>query len=358
MPDILMTTITGSVLVLISILLIGSALFNDLRSILWIFHPLFFLIDELMWFLYNPLRIFMKNREAKKNRVFYTIFEFLLLKPLWQLSVWVLTTPLRVITALYFDVIVYLFIMINDTASEVLDPKYGSMRFRTGFAYYWRWVVYLPYRLAWLIVKNFLAIIDSALMFTISVIWPTFTMYHGTSKNNVVNIARGGRWLVGSGNYAGSGIYFGRSPRVAVSYSKGLRHGGEGRVIIARVTLTMLRNCATLRDEDRRNVARAGDGGAALAKAIKFPYYATEFWRTDHKWWEYCLLQGGKDGQMVNSWRIRPIGYVNIVGEATTSGKLERLWGGQSHYCLRPMSILMTLVSLGFIGLLYIMIFI
>ena len=346
-----MLALVGAVFLIIvsALAIVLTSLF---RRALWFLHPLFFLIDELMWFLYNPLRGFMKNREARSNRFFFYLFTMLLVKPLWQVSIWVLTTPLRIVTALYFDVLVYLFVMLSDTTSELFNPKYGSMRFRKGFAYLWRWVVFFPLRLGWLLVKNILALIDSAMMFTLSVIWPTFTMYHGTSKNNVVNISREGHWLVGTGNFAGSGIYFGRSPRVAISYANGGRHGGEGRVIIARVTLTMLRNCGTLREKDRINVARGGDGGAALARAIKFPYFATEFWRSDYKWWEYCLLQGGKDGQFVKSWRIRPIGYVHIKGESTLSGSLERLWGGKSHYCTNPMNILMTVLSLVFVLLL------
>lgn len=336
-------------LALLIMYLASIVLIAVFRRALWVFSGVFFLLDELMWFLYNPLRSFMKNREAKANRLFFFLFTMLLLKPVWQVFIWVMTTPLRIISALYFDVLVYLFVMLSDSLDELLHPKLGAMRFKTGFAYFWRWIVFFPKRLIWLVIKNTLAVVDSLMMFMLSVVWPTFTMYHGTSKNNVVDISREGRWLVGPGNYAGSGVYFGRSPRVAISYSKGNRHSGEGRVIIARVTFTMLRNCATLLDSKRQFVARAGDGGAMLAKSIRFPFYATEFWRTDHKWWEYCLVQGGKDGQYVKSWRIRPIGYVNITGDHTLSGSLERLWGGKSHYCLNLSNIMMAGFSTAFV---------
>lgn len=339
----------SSALVLVGIYLLSVVLISILRRALWIFSSVFFLLDELMWFLYNPFRSFMKNREGKANRLFFFLFTMLLLKPVWQVFIWVITTPLRILSALYFDVLVYLFVMLSDSIDELLNPKLGAMRFKTGFAYLWRWIVFFPKRLVWLIIKNSLAVVDSLMMFILSVVWPTFTMYHGTSKNNVVDISREGHWLVGPGNFAGSGVYFGRSPRVAISYSKGSRHSGEGRVIIARVTFTMLRNCATLLNSKRQFVARAGDGGAMLAKSIRFPFYATEFWRTDHKWWEYCVVQGGKDGQFVKSWRIRPIGYVNIKGENRLSGGLERLWGGKSHYCLNIPNIIISGASLFFL---------
>ena len=334
-----------AVVVIYFIALIAVALLNRL---LWVFSGLFFLLDELMWFAYNPLRPFMKQRDARYNRVGFLAFSLLLVKPLWQLTVWVLTTPLRIISALYFDVLVYLFVMVSDSVSELINPKLGAMRFKTGFQYAWRWIVFLPYRALWLVTKNSLAVVDSVMMLIISTVWPTFTMYHGTSKDNVVNITREGRWLVGPGNWGGSGIYFGRSPKVAISYSKGGRHSEQGRVIIARVTLSMLRNCATLPEKSRDHVASPGDGGKRLAQEIKFPYYATEFWRSDHQWWEYCLVQGGKDGEFVSSWRIRPIGYVNIAGENSLSGQLERLWGGKAHYCLSGSNIAMTAVSFVF----------
>ena len=324
------------------IALIAVALLNRL---LWVFSGVFFLLDELMWFAYNPLRPFMKERDARYNRVGFPAFSLLLVKPLWQLSVWVLTTPLRIISALYFDVLVYLFVMVSDSVSELINPKLGAMRFKKGFAYLWRWIVFLPYRVVWLVTKNGLAVVDSVMMLILSTVWPTFTMYHGTSKDNVVNITREGHWFVGPGNFGGSGIYFGRSPRVAISYSKGGRHNDQGRVIIARVTLSMLRNCATLPEKSRGNVASQGEGGKRLAQEIKFPYYATEFWKSGDKWWEYCLVQGGKDGEFVKSWRIRPIGFVNITGENSLSGKLERLWGGKSHYCLNGTNIVMTVLS-------------
>lgn len=326
------------------IFLVSIIIVALLRRVLWAFSGLFLLVDELMWLLYNPLRPFMKDRERAANRVFFYLLTVLLLKPLWQVGVWVLTTPLRIITALYFDVLLYLFVMLSDSLGELFNPKLGAMRFKKGFSYLWRWIVFFPKRLMWLVVKNGFAVIDSVLMFFVSVAWPTFTMYHGTSKDSVVDITRMGRWLVGPGNYGGSGIYFGRSPKVAISYSKGARHQ-EGRVIIARVTLTMLRNCATLRNEERKNVARPGEGGKILAQSIRFPYFATEFWRTDHKWWEYCILQGGKDGQHIKSWRIRPIGYVLIDGERVLSGQLERLWGGKSHYCMSAVNLLISALS-------------
>lgn len=137
--------IVGFLVVTYLVLIVAIAL---LRRALWLFSGLFFLIDEFMWFLYNPLRGMMRNRERGSNRFGFVVFSLFLVKPVWQLSVWALTTPLRIITALYFDVVMYLFVMLSDSLDELLHPKLGKMRDRKGFDYAWRWLFGLPLRLS------------------------------------------------------------------------------------------------------------------------------------------------------------------------------------------------------------------
>lgn len=339
----LLVFFVGLFLIIYLILIIAMAL---LRRALWLFSGLFFLIDELMWFAYNPLRGMMKDREKGSNRFGYVIFTLFLVKPIWQISVWFLTTPLRIITALYFDVLMYLFVMLSDSLDELLHPKLGKMRHRKGFDYAWRWLFGMPLRFLWLIFKNALAIVDSVMMLMVSIVWPTFTMYHGTSQEAVFDIKKGNRWLVGGGNYAGTGIYFGRSVKVAQHYSRGSSSSTDHqRIIIARVTFTMLRNVGTLFSEKRKDVGNMGEGGNRLAQSIRFPFFATELWRKDHGWWEYCLVRGGEQGSFISSWRIRGVGFASLKNQSQLSGTLERLWGGKAHYCLSFTNIIMTLVS-------------
>lgn len=326
------------------------------RSLLWQLSSVFWLIDEFMWFLYNPFRWTMKvGYEGRRYRIYrriYVILTYSLIAPAYKVLVYVVTAPLRLLTSLYFDVLMYVFVSTADSIDELFHPKLGAMRFKKGFAYYWRWVVFLPYRVLWFVFKNLTTIIDSIFMVIVSVAWPTFTMFHGTSQDAVVNISRAGQWYVGTGNFAGSGIYFGRSVKTAKLYAgtKALADK-EGRtlypIIIARVTLTMLRNTTTLPEKTRQKFGKMGAEGAELAREVKFPFFATELWRTGTNWWEYCLLQGGKDGQFVRSWRIRPVGYVHVTDKGHYSGSLQRLWGGKSSYALRPENIAMTAVSTG-----------
>ncbi|MGB0844747.1 MAG: hypothetical protein ACPGVN_08410 [Alphaproteobacteria bacterium] len=338
--------VVGLLVVVYLVLIVTIAL---LRRALWLFSGIFFLIDEFMWFAYNPLRFTMKDRERGSNRLGFVVFSLFLVKPIWQLSVWILTTPLRIITALYFDVLMYLFVMLSDSLDELLHPKLGRMRDRKGFDYAWRWLLGMPFRFLWLIFKNALAVIDSVMMLIVSIVWPTFTMYHGTSEDAVFDIKKGNRWLVGGGNFGGSGIYFGRSVKVAQHYARmSSSDPSQERIIIARVTFSMLRNVGTLFSEKRQDVGSMGEAGERLAKALKFPFFATELWRDRKNWWEYCLLHGDKRGQYISSWRIRGVGFAKLKNESQLSGTLERLWGGKAHYCLSIPNIILTVISGGF----------
>ncbi len=305
------------------------------RRVIWKFSALFFIIDELMWFLYNPLRMFMRRYDKTSTRVLWVLFTYLLVKPVWQLLIFVLTFPLRVVTALYADVLVYLSVMVSDTIEELFNPKIGRIRDAKGIRYLFLYIFLFPYRLVWFVIKNLLALVDSVLMFVMSLGFPTFTMYHGTKASHSQDITQKGRWLVGTGNYAGSGIYFGRTIKTA-------KHYGADTFIAARVTLSLVRNCGTLPEDSRLNVGNMGEGGRQLARQVKFPYATTELWRSGTDWWEYCLLQPNKEGEFVSSWRIRPIGTVEVKGDEEFGGRLVRLWGGKSHYCLGIGNIVMS----------------
>lgn len=281
----------------------------------------------------------MKTYDRKSTRFFWVLFTYLLIKPFWQFTVFVLTFPLRILTAIFADVLVYLSVMLSDTVEELFNPKIGKIRNAGGIKYLFLYIILFPYRLIWFVLKNLLAIIDSALMVVMSLGFPTFTMYHGTQAKHSQDITQRGRWLVGTGNFAGSGIYFARKVKAA-------KHYGGSTFIASRVTLSLVRNCGTLPEDSRLNVGNMGEGGSLLAKQIKFPYVATELWRSGTEWWEYCLLQPGKEGRYISSWRIRPIGTVEVKAEEEFGGRLTRLWGGKSHYCLSISNLVMSVLGL------------
>lgn len=334
---------------LLAILFIASLAVAVLKSIVWKFAIVFFYIDDAMWFLYNPFRAFMKKHHTRTNRVWFVTLSLFLIKPIYQFIVYAVTTPLRMINALYFDVLLYLFIMFGDTAGELFNPKVNGMRHHKGTDYLFKWVLGFPKRLIVFISKNIFALIDSVMMFIISTAWPTFTMFHGSPIASASDISQTSKWLVGPGNYGGSGIYFARKIRAARHYARAKQNSRESNspIIVARVTFTMTRNLGTLAKSERDIAGRGGWKGQQLAKNINFPFYATEMWRSGDgiNWWEYCLLQGGKDKELISSWRIRPIGLLKTTGNTVIGSSLTRLWKGKAHYCLSIPNILLAVSS-------------
>jgi hypothetical protein len=318
-----------------------------LRPVLWWGTKLVRLVDELMWFAYNPFRFVIRGgrdvrdgRIARISRFFWVVLHYSLIAVLYKFLVYFLTTPIRLFTAIYVDFLLYLSRLFSDLVEELITPKYGAMRYQKGFRYAFGWIIGSPKRAILFFVKFLLGVFDAILMVLVSVAFPTFTMYHGTNEEYAAKILRERKWLVGNGNFAGSGIYFARQLRVAKSYSEKTAHD-KPRVILARVSFTGLQNCVNLPYKTRKFVGVGGDGDA-LAEAVRLPTYALEFWRNRSNWWEYVILRPKERGQLIKSWRIRHIGMVNLNGKIA---QFSRLWGGNAHYCLSLVNIAMGVVS-------------
>lgn len=296
-----------------------------LRPFIFFFEPVFSGVNYLIYFLSNPFRSFQRNLSNNKARGFFLVFTITGLNLSYFIFYYVVTTPLRVITAIYYDVFLYLAIAFADSIDELLQPKRGEWRHIKGFKYVFRYVVTFPFRFVGFIFSNGVYVLDSFLMFGVSLLFPTITMKHGTSFNEAGSkIVQSGGWLVGQGNYAGTGIYFGMNEKTAEYYGNiNSSHGGYA-CILARVTLTVTKTIATMKAEDRST--GLGHNGEMIAQKTKGVLTASvEHWRQDHGWWEYCLLRPNQMGEFVKSWRIRPVAILQ-------GGKVVRTWGGFYHY--------------------------
>jgi hypothetical protein len=296
-----------------------------LRKAIWFIRHPFYLLNYIQWVLYNPIRFLFKNPHSEFGRRLFIFLNLFLIAPIYWLAIHLLTTPIRAINSLYFDVLLYWSVMLDDSLSEVFMPKLGKYRFEKGFKYNLHWTLALPYRLFRFVLKSFFTIVDSILMFGVSIVFPTLTMYHGTKFNEALTkIVQNGKWLVGGGDHAGSGIYFAIQRRVARHYSPS---GQDKGILILRVTMTLTRNQVTLKKGVRELV---GQDGRKLSQKLNFPFYTIEHWRTDMDgWWEYCLVQPNKAGQYVRTWRIRPVAVLKDENH-----RITRVWGGFQHYCL------------------------
>lgn len=295
-----------------------------LRPLIFLFEPVFSLINQVLWILNNPARTFMKNPERSRARGFFLLITFTGLSLAWFVVFYILSFPLRLITAIYYDVLLFLAVSLSDTIQELVNPKRGEIREKKGASYLARYILGIPFRLVTFAYKNIVYLLDSFLMLGVGILLPTLTMRHGTQFREAgTKIAQSGNWLVGSGNYAGTGLYFGMQNRVAMHYAEMSNHH-DTSVILARVTLTFTKTIASLQREYRE--VGLGQKGEEIALAVKSPLFAsTEHWRVDHGWWEYCILKPRKMGEFVNTWRVRPVAIIK-------NNKVVRTWGGFSHY--------------------------
>jgi hypothetical protein len=260
-------------------------------------------------------------------------------------------TPIRVINALYFNIILFWSIVFCDSIMELIHPRLGVCRRYKGIRYLWHWLLNFPERLFNIFRRNGLALVEGILMTGVDTVFPTYTMYHGTSFKGIgTNIAQAGRWYVGSGDYAGSGIYFGFYRKTAEHYAKGEDHA----LIVSRVTLFPCRNSATLPYKLRKKI---GSDGTGISSKLPFPWKSIEHWR-DHEyaqWFEYCLVQREKAGQYIRTWRARPVCVLK-------HNFPKRIWGGLSLWTggadglkaiLFSWSVILTLVWFCFYSLNY-----
>lgn len=265
----------------------------------------------------------MKDPTKAVASIFFKLSAYTFLMPIYWITIHLMLTPLRIVTALYYDVILYISVMLGDLVAEVFRPKIEGMRkHRNKKAYFIRYMFGFPKRLVTFFIKSFLTLVDSLFMFSMAVVLPTTTMYHGTDFNHAIsNIAQKGRWKVGDREYAGRGIYLALEKRTAKHYARDKQNEG---IIVARTTLSFVRNVASLEKGIRGKV---GYDGGSMSQEIS-PFWSTvEHWRGNTwNWWEYCIIHRGGMNEFVKTWRIRPIVFLD------ENDNLKRLWGGQANY--------------------------
>lgn len=296
-----------------------SVLSYILKEAIYIFNPIFFLLNRIQWILYNPLRIFWKNPNSSFSNKSFNFLFYTGIIPIYWITIHILSTPLRLINAIYFNILLGWSINIYDSLAEVINPKLGKIRYRTGLNYLFFWILGFPIRLIKMLIKNIFVFIEPIIMTGVDIVFPTYTMYHGTEHGYAsADITQNGRWLVGDGNYVGTGIYFGMSKRVADNYSD-----YHNTTILVRVTLMFTRPIATTSYDIRRHIG-LGYGGDEISHRLSKFWSSVEHWRVDGEWFEYCIIQPvARKGSLVKTWRARPIALIQ-------GNKLIRIWGGRS----------------------------
>lgn len=285
----------------------------------------FSILNGLQRHLSKPWRFFYKHHHGsdgfnKFMRRFWSVM---------KIPFYILLTPLRFANAVFYNIFMHCGFEFYNYLSEVFDP---SSRME-GSANLFTWVLLAPIRLVKYSWHFLLTVVESIIWTLVDTIVPALTLYHGTcqqasesitsSPGRLKEFYSSGTWNVGSGNFAGNGIYFAPVRSTALHYAQ-----SDKRVlIVCRVTLG---NVLDLGMAPKYVYDQCGhpDATDATRWGLKHGYTTGEWWRSDEGWWEYCMYDW--KNRYNESWRIRPL-YVEELYTET----VHRIRGGMVHWLFR-----------------------
>lgn len=286
----------------------------------------FFLLNAIQRILAKPWFLFLKYHNFS-NDTAATLREVL---PWVQIPLYIVLTPIRLINALFFNIVIHCSFEMFNYCLEVIFPTCSG----EGEDDIVEWICWLPLRIVkYPLWHGSLTIIESVIWTVTDIFLPALTLYHGTSPEAADSIVasperggwRGGDvgiWRVGGGNYAGAGIYFAPARSTAYHYS-------AGSLIICRVTLgsTLDLGIAPYHIFRRCGYPNAFD---VTRWGLENGYVTGEWWRDDRSWWEYCMYDWKNRYNF--SWRIRPLCVIDLE-----TSFIQRIPGGMSHWLFRKM---------------------
>lgn len=305
---------------------------NVLNRIFYVlFKVLCAFFDILNWlqrFMSKPWRTLFKNHHGsdkynKFRRTFWNIV---------KMPLYLVLTPLRVANAAFYNLIVHLFFESFNYIAEFLDPTSKVEGGKNVFV----WIVMLPWRALKYSWHLILTLVESIVWTVIDTFVPALTLYHGTdykasesitqSPGRIKDSKSTGVWIVGSGNWAGDGIYFAPARCTAKYYA---RCNEQNAIIVCRVSLGRVLDIGMA---PKAVFNSCGNANAHLATewGLKNGYTTGEWWRKGRNWWEYCMYDW--KNRYNQSWRIRPL-YI----EELNSIRVHRISGGMSHWLFNRM---------------------
>lgn len=244
---------------------------------------------------------------------------------------YIVLTPLRFANAFYYNMIVHCGFEMFNYIIEIFypsNPKEGENDFG-------KLLFYLPLRvLKYPLWHGALTVIESGIWTVVDTFVPALTLFHGTTPEASTTITNGGRdgynsyltgiWNVGSGNFAGNGIYFAPARSTAMHYAR-------GSLIVCRVTLGKVLDLG-LAPSHVYNQCGYANAVGATRWGLQNGYVTGEWWRKDTGWWEYCMYDW--QNRYNDSWRIRPLFVLNLEDKM-----IQRIPGGMCHWLFRQMVI-------------------
>ncbi len=291
----------------------------------WLISLPFYILNALQRFLSKPWRSCIKinSGDDDRNKKYRTLFEYA------KVPLYIVLTPLRLLNAIYYNLIIHCLLETFNYLCEVIAPSSD----KEGAGNLTKWLLWLPWRIIkYPLYHGLLTLIESVVWTIVDTFVPALTLYHGTNKTASSKITGKpipgdksvGVWMVGAGDSAGNGIYFVPDRVFAGHYS-------DGSIIVARVSLGRVLDLGLA---PKNIYSQCGQLGASEVTkwGLENGYVSGEWWHKDANFWEYCMYD--YQNRYNHSWRIRPLYVLD-----TERHFIQRIPGGMSHWLFRSLVI-------------------
>lgn len=295
----------------------------------------FFYSNRLQHILSEPWRYMFKTSwiSDDSKRIVRPTLYFI------RILLYIAITPLRLLNAIAYNIIIYVTTEVYDLFYEVLQPSSP----KEGASGILRWLIMFPWRLIkYPIAHGVITLTEGIIWTIIDIFIPAITMYHGTdltagqaiTSSNKRNefLRRNARWTQGTftasqSSWGGIGVYFASRRSVAKRYAKDPYRLNDRNpvMIVCRVSLGKIINYALAPIYVYDNAG--GDGNHAVLNKYgeEHGYVTGEWWNEVGGYWEYCMFDW--QNRYNHPWRIRPVYVFNF-----RTGRAQHIKGGMRHW--------------------------
>ena len=248
-----------------------------------------------------------------------------------QILLYIAITPLRLLNAILYNIILYGLTELYDLSFEVLQPS----KWDEGYGDWWKWLYMLPIRIIkYPIYHGGLVLIEGAVWTVIDTIIPAITLYHGTdlTAGQAITGKYGRRWTDGTfaaskSSWGGIGVYFASRRGVARRYATDDYRLSDSNpvIIVCRVSLGKIINYSLAPYHVYTNAGETGNPAVLNRYAENNGYTTGEWWNQRGGYWEFCMFDW--QNRYNHPWRIRPIYVFNL-----RTGRAQHIESGLRHW--------------------------
>ena len=256
-----------------------------------------------------------------------------------RILLYIAITPLRLINAILYNILIYGMTELYDLFFEVLQPSSPQ----EGAGSILKWLVMFPLRLIkYPICHGAITLTEGVVWTIIDIFIPAVTMYHGTdltagqviTSSNKRNdyLIKNATWTQGTftasrSSWGGIGVYFASRRSVARNYAHDPNRLSDNNpiMIVCRVSLGNIINYALAPDYVYNNTGGSGNHAVLNKYGMKYGYVTGEWWNKGGGYWEYCMFDW--QNRYNHPWRIRPVYVFNF-----RTGRAQHIKGGMRHW--------------------------